>query len=58
MFTYIQNRERGLRHSIGYEDLIYKNIYKDLTKYSYWHSSVNKTSEFGGVYNLEFSPDG
>lgn len=58
MFTYVQRRERAIRNSIGYEDRIYKSLYTDLKKFGLWHSTVDKTSEFGGVYNLEFSPDG
>lgn len=51
-------RERGLRLQCGIEDSIYNSIYGAFQPYTSWNSSSNSSSEYGGVYNLEFSPDG
>ncbi|KAJ6637117.1 Pre-mRNA-processing factor 39 [Pseudolycoriella hygida] len=40
---------------IGDEDIIHKSIYSSIGPYHNW---TDTSSEYGGVYNLEFSPDG
>lgn len=58
LFTLYRNREQGLKHHVGYEDQIHKSIYTHLEPYSCWNSNTEQGSEYGGVYNLEYSPDG
>lgn len=58
IFSLYNRRERGLKHNLGYEDQIHKSIYTHLEPYSCWNSNSSTGSEFGGVYNLEYSPDG
>lgn len=58
IFSLFNKRERGLKHNIGYESQIHKSIYTHLESYSCWNSNLDNGSEYGGVYNLEYSPDG
>lgn len=58
LFSLLQERERGLRPRIGCEDNIYNSIYTAFEPYSCWNSNSDSGTEYGGVYNLEFSPDG
>lgn len=58
IFSLYNKRERGLKHTAGYENQIHKSIYSHLESYSYWNSNSENGSEYGGVYNLEYSPDG
>lgn len=56
IFSWLNKREHGsVNKHIGDEDIIYKSIYTSIDPY---HSWVDALSEHGGVYNLEFSPDG
>lgn len=58
---WLQRREYGLRPHIGDGDLIMKRVYKSLEAYNHWNDLSSKpeiTSEFGAVFNLEFSPEG
>lgn len=58
LFSMYNRRERGLGHHVGHEDQIHKSIYTHLEPYSCWNSNTDQGSEYGGVYNLEYSPDG
>lgn len=58
LFSLYCNRERGLKNTNGYEDQIHKSIYAHFEPYSCWNSNSDNGSEYGGVYNLEYSPDG
>lgn len=58
LFSLLLQRERGLKPKYGYEDSIYNSIYTAFEPYSCWNSSSEGCTEYGGVYNLEFSPDG
>ncbi|XP_031640601.1 DDB1- and CUL4-associated factor 10 homolog isoform X2 [Contarinia nasturtii] len=58
IFSLYNRRERGLNNYAGLEDQIHKSIYSHLEAYSCWDSDSANGSEYGGVYNLEYSPDG
>lgn len=60
IFSFYNKRERGIKHNAGFEDKIHKSIYTHLEPYSCWNSNSgnDSNSEYGGVYNLEYSPDG
>ncbi|XP_055377823.1 DDB1- and CUL4-associated factor 10 homolog [Condylostylus longicornis] len=60
-YNWVTRRENGFKPKIGDEDFILKLIYKSLKPWNYWneeYSSIKNTSDFGAVFNLEFSPDG
>lgn len=57
VFSWIQKRERGLRYVNGEEETVHRAVYKSVEPFSSWNSS-DLPSAYGGVYNLEFSPDG
>ncbi|XP_037030882.1 DDB1- and CUL4-associated factor 10 homolog [Bradysia coprophila] len=56
IFSWLNKREQGnINKHIGEEDTIHKSIYSSIEPYNNW---TDPSSEHGGVYNLEFSPDG
>lgn len=57
VFSWLKRRERGLRSIIGERESIYQSLYIHIDPYNSWNTS-SENSEYGGVYNLEFSPDG
>ncbi|KAK7076261.1 DDB1- and CUL4-associated factor 10 [Halocaridina rubra] len=58
----IRRREMGLRATLGYESNLKKCLYSSMTPSTSWDPQKNdpKTGFIGhgGVFNLEFSPDG
>lgn len=58
LFSLLLQRERGLKPICGNEDSVYSSIYSSFEPYSCWNSHSDGGTEYGGVYNLEFSPDG
>lgn len=59
MFSWLQRRERGLRSLMGEREFTHKSLYMSIEPYSSWNTSCAEgPTEYGGVYNLEFSPDG
>ncbi|CAD7091242.1 unnamed protein product [Hermetia illucens] len=58
-YKWLQRREHGFRPVLGDEDFVHKCIYNSFKLYKTWNS-CGKTgnSDFGGIFNLEFSPDG
>lgn len=58
VFSWLQKRERGIKHSCGDEESIHKSVYSSVEPYSSWNNADEGPTEYGGVYNLEFSPNG
>ncbi|KAF4521056.1 hypothetical protein B566_EDAN008128 [Ephemera danica] len=54
--TYLRNRETGNSQPLGYTDAFSKKLYSTCYPYASWNNANGNTH--GGVYNLEFSPDG
>lgn len=59
----VRQRELGLKCSLGHLDKLHRKIYSSLYPFGYWDyasSAEFKTgnSASGGVFNLEYSPDG
>lgn len=58
VFSWLLKRERGIKHKSGEEETVHKSVYSSVEPYSSWNNSSDGPTEYGGVYNLEFSPDG
>lgn len=56
LFDFIQNREKGLRCQFGESDRIHKAVYTAIGPYTTWNNK-GYISDYGAVYNVEFSPD-
>lgn len=58
-FSFLKNRELGARPKIGSNDRFMNGLYKSLSPCSNWdHSEGLQNAAPGGIFNLEFSPDG
>ncbi|GAB0096466.1 DDB1- and CUL4-associated factor 10 homolog [Sergentomyia squamirostris] len=57
LFSWLQNRSQGVRQHIGDTDRIWRNVYSSIEPSEVW-AKQNISNLWGGVYNLEFSPDG
>lgn len=57
-FTWLIRRERALRQHVGDEAHLHRSIYTAVEPYSSWNKYADDQTEYGGIYNLEFSPDG
>ena len=60
---YLLQRELGLKFPLGFRDRLHHKIYSSLQPAGSWdysHSSSSKSGSqiHGGVFNLEYSPDG
>lgn len=54
------NREMGNKQRIGDQDRLYSSIYNSINPVRFWKQQEDNTQgpQLGGVYSLEFSPDG
>ena len=60
---FVYHRELGLKHPLGFRDRLYHKIYSSLQPLGSWDHSLASSSKQGnhfngGVFNLEYSPDG
>lgn len=51
-------REIGLPTPIGSENALSKSLYCGMKPIAYWDYEKNNDVPTGGVFNLEFSPEG
>lgn len=61
VFSWLTRRERALGQPSGVEERLQRSIYTAVEPFKAWHkqtSNDDAQSKFGGVYNLEFSPNG
>lgn len=58
VFSWLVRRERALRRLAGEEERLHRSIYVNIEPFCAWNKTSAAQSQFGGVYNLEFSPDG
>ena len=54
----IRQRELGYQCSIGEGDALAKSLYCGMKPIASWDSDRDKIPPTGGVFNLEFSPEG
>lgn len=54
----LREREMGYRSPIGASDAMAKSLYCGMKPIASWDSERDKTPPTGGVFNLEFSPEG
>lgn len=56
---FLRHREIGKKSTLGFGDTFNKGIYTSLQPYSTWDQQTDDEGTLhGGVFNLEFSPDG
>lgn len=56
---WLRDREMGRRSSIGATNKINREMYSTVRPISQWESTMSsKVAMPGGIFNLEFSPDG
>lgn len=56
---YLRQREMGIKFPIGHNDQLHKSLYKSIQPlYSWDHHDKLSSAMHGGVFNLEYSPDG
>ncbi|XP_022817744.1 DDB1- and CUL4-associated factor 10 isoform X1 [Spodoptera litura] len=54
----LRDREMGYQTSVGSGDAIAKSLYCGIKPVASWEADRTKTPPTGGIFNLEFSPDG
>lgn len=54
----IRQRELGYQYSIGEGDALAKSLYCGMKGIACWDAEQDKIPPTGGVFNLEFSPEG
>lgn len=56
---FIRQRELGVQFPLGYTDQFYKTLYTSVQPTTSWdHNDSITSANHGGVFNLEYSPDG
>uniref|UniRef100_A0A1L8DNM0 Putative wd40 domain protein n=1 Tax=Nyssomyia neivai TaxID=330878 RepID=A0A1L8DNM0_9DIPT len=58
LFSWLEHRSRGLQPRIGETDRIWRSLYSTIEPSGAWAKQSVSNHLWGGVYNLEFSPDG
>ena len=60
---FVLQRELGLKFPLGFRDKLHHKIYSSLQPFGFWDhakatSEKSGSNVHGGVFNLEYSPDG
>lgn len=56
---WLRQRELGIRFPLGHGDHFHKTLYSSIKPVTSWDHGENLCNAMhGGVFNLEFSPDG
>jgi len=56
---WLRQRELGVKFPLGHDDYFHKTLYSSIQPITSWDHGDNLTAaRHGGVFNLEFSPDG
>lgn len=56
---WIRQRELGIRFPLGHSDRFHKTLYSSIFPITSWdHGDNLAVARHGGVFNLEYSPDG
>lgn len=57
--TWLRQRELGISLPLGHNDRFHKTLYSSVQPVTSWDHNENLFSAIhGGVFNLEYSPDG
>lgn len=60
--NFLNKQERGLKLNIGDTDRLHTSIYSKIKPLRLWNVDATRNSVdgsgYGGIFNLEFSPDG
>lgn len=56
---WLRQRELGVKFPLGHSDHFHKTLYSSMQPVTSWDHGDNLTAaRHGGVFNLEYSPDG
>lgn len=56
---WLRQRELGVKFPLGHNDNFHKTLYSSIQPITSWdHGDNLTTARHGGVFNLEYSPDG
>lgn len=56
---WLRQRELGVKFPLGHSDNFHKTLYSSIQPITSWDHGDNLTAaRHGGVFNLEYSPDG
>lgn len=56
---WLRQREMGINLPLGHSDRFYKTLYSSIQPVTSWDHGENLCNAMhGGVFNLEYSPDG
>ncbi|KAM7360960.1 DDB1- and CUL4-associated factor 10 homolog [Cochliomyia hominivorax] len=58
LHRWLHRREYGLPSNRGDFDNIMHRVYSSINDFEHWNDLPNRTSDYGAVFNLEFSPKG
>ncbi|XP_065371561.1 DDB1- and CUL4-associated factor 10 homolog [Calliphora vicina] len=58
LHRWLHRREYGLPSNRGDFDNIMHRVYNSIDDFKHWNDIPNQTSDYGAVFNLEFSPKG
>lgn len=58
LHRWLHRREYGLPSNRGDFDNIMHRVYSSINDFKHWNDLPNQTSDYGAVFNLEFSPKG
>lgn len=57
--NWLRDRELGVKRRLGFEDAFSEKLYYSLLPCNSWDQFQHTSNKIhGGVFNLEFSPDG
>lgn len=54
---WLRQRELGIKFPLGHADLFHKSLYSAIQPVTSWDHALSPATH-GGVFNLEYSPDG
>ncbi|XP_076759821.1 DDB1- and CUL4-associated factor 10 homolog [Xylocopa sonorina] len=55
---WLRQRELGIQFPLGHSDNFHKTLYSSIQPVTSWDHALSSTAAHGGVFNLEYSPDG
>lgn len=55
---WLRQRELGVQFSLGHADHFHKTLYSSIQPVTSWDHALSAAAAHGGVFNLEYSPDG
>ncbi|OAD56534.1 DDB1- and CUL4-associated factor 10 like protein [Eufriesea mexicana] len=55
---WLRQRELGIKFPLGHADRFHKTLYSSIQPVTSWDHALSANAAHGGVFNLEYSPDG